>query len=453
MSDTQLGPSWWQASDGKWYAPDPHSGHSSREPTPLATPEEDEETNSSDTSWPQPVEVTRDFSGWEDYHLGKITTALLRAGIPNSWDGLVLSIPIEYDGQVDEIVDELLESWSSPSDSSSEPFAEMHDFEDGNGPVLAHRHPNGGGWVAETASAAKTAFVGPDASVFVFARLLDFATVADTAWVLGNAEVGGHARVTGDAEVNGFARVRGNADVAGNAFIADSAIVEGDAVVSGHARVLENAIVNGNARVVGNAEISADVVVSGGNRLPETPSPAWYPDPNDANFVRYWDGAQWTEQNRPSDPARDLRKTSSVAVTALVFAFLFWPVGIVLGHVARRSIRRSGDKGSGLAVAALIISYIWVALLILVIVATLGTSQPNGYNNLSTLQASVTQGVNANLRNPSNAGYSPGVSVSSTVCVHNSGTQYSCAVSLSDSDTESFSVTVSSDGTRWVSNG
>ena len=25
------------------------------------------------------------------------------------------------------------------------------DFEDGNGPVPAHRHSNGGGWVADTA--------------------------------------------------------------------------------------------------------------------------------------------------------------------------------------------------------------------------------------------------------------------------------------------------------------
>ena len=25
------------------------------------------------------------------------------------------------------------------------------DFNDGNGPVPAHKHPNGGGWVADTA--------------------------------------------------------------------------------------------------------------------------------------------------------------------------------------------------------------------------------------------------------------------------------------------------------------
>ena len=39
-------------------------------------------------------------------------------------------------------------------------------FKDGNGPVPAHKHPNGGGWVAFTATVAATAFVGPNALVY-----------------------------------------------------------------------------------------------------------------------------------------------------------------------------------------------------------------------------------------------------------------------------------------------
>jgi len=34
------------------------------------------------------------------------------------------------------------------------------DFGDGNGSVPAHKHMNGGGWVAETASVDASAFVG-----------------------------------------------------------------------------------------------------------------------------------------------------------------------------------------------------------------------------------------------------------------------------------------------------
>ncbi len=40
------------------------------------------------------------------------------------------------------------------------------DFHDGKGSVPAHQHPNGGGWVADTAYVAPTAYVGPDARVY-----------------------------------------------------------------------------------------------------------------------------------------------------------------------------------------------------------------------------------------------------------------------------------------------
>ena len=44
--------------------------------------------------------------------------------------------------------------------------------------VPAHQHPNGGGWVADTATVDSTAYVGPDA------------------YVSGNARVSGDARVS-----------------------------------------------------------------------------------------------------------------------------------------------------------------------------------------------------------------------------------------------------------------
>ena len=72
------------------------------------------------------------------------------------------------------------------------------DFNDGNGPVPAHQHQNGGGWVAETAHVEDTARVSGNAQVF------------------GNAQVYGDA---GDALVLDTARVSGNAQVSGNASI------------------------------------------------------------------------------------------------------------------------------------------------------------------------------------------------------------------------------------------
>jgi hypothetical protein len=52
------------------------------------------------------------------------------------------------------------------------------------------------------------------------------------------------------------------------------------------------------------------------------------------------------------------RGTNIMAILSLVFAFVFAPVGIVLGHVAKRQIARTGEEGSGLATAGLIVSYV-----------------------------------------------------------------------------------------------
>ena len=56
-------------------------------------------------------------------------------------------------------------------------MSEVFDFGDWNGPVAAHRHENGGGWVANTASVAPSAYVGPDARVYGMARIDDAARV------------------------------------------------------------------------------------------------------------------------------------------------------------------------------------------------------------------------------------------------------------------------------------
>lgn len=72
------------------------------------------------------------------------------------------------------------------------------------------------------------------------------------------------------------------------------------------------------------------------------------------------------------------RRTSWMAIASLVlgissvlffFAFIeILPAGaaIILGHLARRRIRRTGEKGSGLALAGLILGYAWAAVWLLV---------------------------------------------------------------------------------------
>jgi Domain of unknown function (DUF4190) len=58
-------------------------------------------------------------------------------------------------------------------------------------------------------------------------------------------------------------------------------------------------------------------------------------------------------------------RTNTLAILSLVFAFVFWPLGIVFGHMANRQLRTSGEQGAGLAKAGLVLSYVFGAIAIL----------------------------------------------------------------------------------------
>jgi Domain of unknown function (DUF4190) len=54
--------------------------------------------------------------------------------------------------------------------------------------------------------------------------------------------------------------------------------------------------------------------------------------------------------------------TNIMAILSLIFAFVFAPVGIVLGHIAKKQIKETHEEGDGLATAGLVISYIFTGL-------------------------------------------------------------------------------------------
>lgn len=76
-------------------------------------------------------------------------------------------------------------------------------------PQDAHIHPNGLGWVANTASVSASAYVGPSAKVLGFAEVRDYAVIAD------HAIIKDHATVSGDAVVGGYSTIRDHAQVHG----------------------------------------------------------------------------------------------------------------------------------------------------------------------------------------------------------------------------------------------
>lgn len=70
----------------------------------------------------------------------------------------------------------------------------------------------------------------------------------------------------------------------------------------------------------------------------------------------------------PGYPPMYPRQTNTMAILALVLAFVFAPAGLVLGIVARKQIRQTGEDGDGLALAGIIVGGIATALFALMII-------------------------------------------------------------------------------------
>lgn len=56
--------------------------------------------------------------------------------------------------------------------------------------------------------------------------------------------------------------------------------------------------------------------------------------------------------------------TNGLAIASLVCAFVFTPLGLVFGLIAKSQIKRTGESGGGLATAGIVISIIFMALAI-----------------------------------------------------------------------------------------
>ena len=56
-------------------------------------------------------------------------------------------------------------------------------------------------------------------------------------------------------------------------------------------------------------------------------------------------------------------RTNTLAPIALVLGFVFPLLAIPVGHVARRQIARTGERGDALALTGLIFGYFWLIVL------------------------------------------------------------------------------------------
>jgi hypothetical protein len=66
-------------------------------------------------------------------------------------------------------------------------------------------------------------------------------------------------------------------------------------------------------------------------------------------------------------------RINRLAIAALIFGFFIPPLGILLGYRARSRIRKTGERGDGLALAALVIGYAETIILVIAVVVVFAT--------------------------------------------------------------------------------
>lgn len=64
--------------------------------------------------------------------------------------------------------------------------------------------------------------------------------------------------------------------------------------------------------------------------------------------------------SQPSAALVNPNRLNTLAVLALVFGILGGYLAIVFGHIAKRQIKRTSERGSGLATAGLVLGYAWL---------------------------------------------------------------------------------------------
>ncbi len=85
----------------------------------------------------------------------------------------------------------------------------------------------------------------------------------------------------------------------------------------------------------------------------------------------------------PPLPEKSSQKTSVLAILSLIFAFLFFPLGLILGIIALSEIKKNPNlKGKGIAIAGIIISLIFIISLLFLLV--IGYSAYSGFLTPST---------------------------------------------------------------------
>lgn len=157
-------------------------------------------------------------------------------------------------------------------------------------PVDGGTHPNGGGFVAATATADASAWIAPGACVLGNSR------------VTGNARIEDHgvirdSVVSDDAVVSGHALVMGGSTISGRAKVRGHAVVKDASTVTGDARVLEHAVLASGKTCGGHVTIKGVSSVYGGNQHGTAIIDGWYAKANDIERGKWFTWSWGTGKN------------------------------------------------------------------------------------------------------------------------------------------------------------
>jgi hypothetical protein len=160
-----------------------------------------------------------------------------------------------------------------------------------------HRHPNGGGFIADSAHADATSFVGPEARVLGNAKVLDRARIEDHAVVV-------NATVKDDAVVSDYAVIDKDSVVGGHARVRDFASVTGNSTLKDDAKVLEHAVLNSRKTCSGKVTVKGNAHVYGGNQSGTAVIDGYYAKGNDITGGK-WFTWSWGKGQNPGESNDD----------------------------------------------------------------------------------------------------------------------------------------------------
>ena len=107
--------------------------------------------------------------------------------------------------------------------------------------------------------------------------------------------------------------------------------------------------------------------------VPPVPSPDGATPPPAAPPVYQAPPAQpaYPAYGQPAPGGYYAPPTNTLAILALVLSFVVSIGGIICGHIALAQIKRTGEGGRGLAIAGLIIGYVFTGIVVLYLIGVI----------------------------------------------------------------------------------